>query len=179
MKKIFAVLLIALGVVIIAFVMKFANQNDNNRNIESIVSVYLPEEAKNLSEALSEATKNIDSSKAEGALDFVKEKEAQGSLKTREGILESINEAKEEFGMEISDSISAQIADTMLELDEMGISSDILIEESDKLFREYGEDFSNHIEEALVGVAKEAAGNAAENLWDKVKNAVTGLFSGE
>lgn len=179
MKKVLAVLFIALGVVVIAFLMKIVAEDKGNGGSSSIIQLSIPQEVSNLTGQLSEATKDMDVSKAQNAIDFARTKESEGSLDTKEGIMNSINEAKDRFGLVISDSISTEIADTVLKLEEMGISSDILIDESDKLIKKYGEDFSDHIEEALVDTAKEAAGKAAEGIWDKFKNAVAGLLSGE
>lgn len=124
---------------------------------------------------------NIDQETASDAFSFLKEKFSGGDLTTEEGLLSAIEEGKEKFGVEISKEDARKLVDAMEKLEDMGFSAEYLIDKTESLYREYGADFVDHVDEVVTGAVKNAVSDAVssffKNLADSVKDFFTGLFS--
>lgn len=124
---------------------------------------------------------NIDQETASDVFSFLKEKLSGGDLATEEGLLSAIEEGKEKFGVEISKEDARKLIDAMEKLEDMGFSAEYLIDKTESLYREYGADFVDHVEEVVTGAVKNAVSDAVssffKNLADSVKDFFTGLFS--
>lgn len=130
---------------------------------------------------LEEMFEGIDQETASETFSFLKEKLAEGSFATEEGLLDAIEEGKEKFGIEIGREDAQKLVDAMEKLEDMGFSADYLIEKAESLYEEYGSDFIEHADEVVGGAVKNAVSNAVsgffDNLINSVKNFFTGLFS--
>ncbi len=124
---------------------------------------------------------NIDQEKASGVFAFLKEKIAQGDLTTEEGLSNAVEEGKEKFGVEISAADAKELVETMEKLEGMGFSAEYVLDKTEDLYKEYGEEFVDHVDEVLTTAVKNAVSGAVtaffENLAGSVKNFFTGLFS--
>ena len=127
-------------------------------------------------EKVSEALSKIDKEKVGEIFDFVKEKAADGSLSTEDGLKNAIEEAEQEFGVTIDKSVAAQVVDVMETLEEMGFSGEDIIEKAQNLYDTYGADFMAHANEAFTEVVEDAVENAVtgffRNLWEGIKTSV-------
>lgn len=130
---------------------------------------------------LSAIFENIDQETAEEAFSFLKEQLKEGNLDTEEGLLEAIEEGKEKFGVEVSKEDAQNLVDTMERLEGMGFSAEYVVEKTENLYQQYGNDFVDHVDEVITGAVKNAASNALgsffSNLADSVKNFFRNLFS--
>lgn len=124
---------------------------------------------------------NIDQEKASDAFAFLKEKIAQGELTTEEGLSSALEEGKEKFGVEISEADAKELVETMEKLEGMGFSAEYVLDKTEGLYKEYGAEFVDHVDEVLTGAVKNAVSGAVssffENLASSVKDFFTGLFS--
>ncbi len=177
MKKFLIFLIFICGIVLIALVMK-TDVIGIPGNAGKITTVRITETADVLGQEIRELSKGADTAKASEVLDFVKEKKNEGALNSVSDIREAIREGGEQFGVDISEDHAAKVAETLDQLSDMGLSTDTLVDEADKLYRKYGEEFTDHMEEAFVNAAKEAAGSAAQNTWDGLKEKVSSLIHG-
>ena len=100
---------------------------------------------------------------------------------TEEKILEIIEEGKEKLGIELSKEDARKLVDVMEMLEDVGFSAEYVIEKAEELYREYGEEFIDHVDEAVTDTVKNAAANAIsvffENLKNSIKNFFENLFS--
>ncbi|EOS73525.1 MAG: DUF1002 domain-containing protein [Lachnospiraceae bacterium] len=136
------------------------------------------QQVKELFEAVFE---NIDQEKASDAFEFLKEKIAQGDLTTEEGLSNAVEEVKEKFGVEISTEGAKELVETMEKLEGMGFSADYVLDKAEDLYKEYGAELVDNVDQAVTGAVKNAVSVAVtsffENLAGSVKDFFTGLFS--
>lgn len=129
-------------------------------------------------EQLREAFSDIDQETAEEVFSFLKDKSKDGDLSSQEGLLEAIEEGKEKFGVEISEKDAKELVDTMEKLEDLGFSAEYVIDKTENLYQEYGEDFVEHVDEVVTGAVKNAASNAVNHFFDNLKNSVKSFFGG-
>lgn len=134
-----------------------------------------------IKEQLGTVFENIDQETALDTFAFLKEKIAEGDLTTEEGLSNAIEEGKERFGVEISRQDARKLVDTMEKLEDMGFSAEYVLDKTESLYKEYGAEFVDHVEEVVTGAVKNAVSGAIssffENLANSVKTFFTGLFS--
>lgn len=74
------------------------------------------------------------------------------------------------------------IVDTVEQLESIGISTDELAEELQKIYAEYGAEYVENAEDAITNAVKKAASDIAESFVDYVANTVSetvkNIFSG-
>jgi len=173
MKKLFALFFILLGVVVIAFLMK-VNKDNKVKNNER--ETKLVDETGTLVDEWSELSKGASNEDAQDFFDFVKKKAADGSLGSSEGIKNAIREGGEKYGVNLSEEETAKIADTISTLEGLGFSTDMIVDQAEALYEEYGADYMNHIEDALINTAKQVAEDTAISIWEGTKDAVLSFF---
>lgn len=131
-------------------------------------------------ERISEALSKIDKEKMNDIFEFIKEKVADGSLNSEEGIKAAIEEGEAEFNVTIDESVARQVVDAMEKLEDMGFSGEEIVNKAQNLYETYGEDFLAHANEAFSEVVEEAVENAVtsffDNLWKDVKTSIGNLF---
>ena len=173
LKFIFSIVLFVVGICIIAFVMMVGKTYKTNSETRHVTLI---EAASQVTESISSVTVNMDSQKTSQIMDFVKSKTDDGSLKSIEGVKAAIKEGAEEFDLEISESTALQMTDALESLENMGFSVEDMAQKTQDLYSKYGDEFVNHMEEAFVDAAGDAAQNTAQNLWDSVEETVKKLF---
>lgn len=184
MKKLLTLLVIFAGAALIAWLVFFRNGNESGerKEIKEVVSntikLSIPEEANELVSGMSEVVKNTDKSKMDSVMKFIKDKSDEGSLSSKEGIKDAISEAEEQFGTVVPENVREGIADSLTKLENMGFSTEIIVEKTEGLYEKYGAQFVDHMEEAFVEAAKDAAENTAQNVWDSTKKAVSSAIDG-
>lgn len=125
---------------------------------------------------LDEALENLDPETAEEVFGFLKEKAADGSLKTEEGIREAIREGEEKFDAQIDEKNVERLVETMEKLEDIGFSAEHMIEKAEGLYQEYGSDLTDHMDEIAAGTVKDAVKNFFCNLKDTVVRFFKSLF---
>ena len=166
-------MLFAAGILLIGFVMmvgrNYATRSDH-RN-EGLIDA-----TKQIKQTLSDNIENIDSEKVTKAIDDLKERSKNGELDSATKVRDAVKETGREMGIEITDDAAGAISDAVDQLEDMGFSTETLIEETEEVYKKYGEDFLDHMEEAFIEASKEAAGNTAEQIWDSVEDTVRQMF---
>lgn len=173
LKFIFTIIAFAGGIFAIAFVMMVgknykADKNERNLSIESAIS--------DIAASFSEIKEHTDVSNAKQVIDFLKDKSKDGSLETKDGIQNAIKEGALKYSVAINDETIEDISKAVESLENMGFSTEKMIDEIDKLYLKYGEEFLDHAEEAFVESAKDAAGNTAQNVWNSIEKTVLDAF---
>lgn len=179
MKKLLAILFLVAGIVIIALLMQVqmkGNQPTADAQNNPIDGMNLPLDE--MSDGMKSVVKNIDDETAHQVLDYVKQKSKDGSLSTKDGIKKTIDEAEDIYNFSIAENSKDQIAEAVDTLQDMGFSTDIIVDNTEKLYDKYGAEFVDHLEEAFVDAAKDAAKSAAESAWDKTKENVKQAIDG-
>lgn len=178
MKKFLVFLLVLIFGVGIVYILAFSNKDVHLDGIvKDKISIELPKEAGELSQRVKVILKQADQDKIEDIIDYAKEKSKDGSLDTKEGIKEALREAEDRFGTSLTQDTKDSIADSLIKIENMGLSAQTLTDKADKLYRKYGSEFVDHMEEAFVDAAQEAAGNAARKMIDNTKNSIQSIFA--
>lgn len=143
--------------------------------------VDLEEMFADVKQQLKEAFENVDQETAMAMFDFVKEKIADGSLETEEGLSEAIEEGESRFGITVDKETARQVVETMEKLEDMGFSVEELLEKAKDLYEKYGAEFVEHaneaITEAVEDAAEDAISNFFSNLWEGAKNFFQSLIN--
>ncbi len=129
-------------------------------------------------EQLTEVFSNVDQETAAEVFSFLKDKSKDGNLSSEEGILDAIEEGQEKFGVEISREDAEKLVDTMEKLEGLGFSAEYVIDKTENLYQQYGEDFVEHVDEVVTGAVKNAASNAVTYFFDNLKSSVKSFFGG-
>lgn len=150
-------------------------------NTEEKASVDIAEMLGEAGDKLKAALSEIDSETAMEMFDFVGEKLADGSLKTKEGLSDALEEGKEKFGITVDEEDAKKVVETMKKLEDMGFSGEYAVERTKELYEEYGADFVDHANEVMKGAVEQAVTDAVtaffQNLWEAVKKFFINLFS--
>lgn len=126
---------------------------------------------------LAQAAKDVNGDEIEKLIAYIKEKVANGELETDEDIREAVEEGEERFGVKLTEEEIAKIINLMNKLEKMGLNSDYLISQAEKLYNKYGADIVNHADEAISEAVSNAVSNAAGNFFQSIKNSVKDFFS--
>ena len=127
---------------------------------------------------LSEVLENVDQETAGEAFSFLRGIVQKGDLTTDEGLSKAVEEGKEKFGVEISKKDAKALVDAMEKLEDLGFSSEYLIDKTESLYTEYGAGLVEHMDEIVTGAVKDAASNAVSGFFDNLKNSVKDFFKG-
>ncbi len=170
MKKKFAWILAAVIMLILIIPMPVAaSEASGEEDATDIV-----EQMKQQLEAIFE---NVDQETASEAFSFLKEKIEEGSLSTEDGLLSTLEEGKEKFGIEIGREEAEKLVDAMEKLEDMGFSAEYLIDKLENLYQEYGVDFVDHVDEVVTGAVKNAVSNAVSSFFGNLVNSVKDFFA--
>lgn len=150
-------------------------------NAEEKASVDIAEMLGEAGDKLKDALSKIDSETAMEMFDFVEEKLADGSLETKEGLSDALEEGKEKFGITVDEDDAKKVVETMEKLEDMGFSGEYVVEKTKELYEEYGADFVDHANEVIKETVQQAVTDAVaaffQNLWEAIKNFFINLFS--
>ncbi len=126
---------------------------------------------------LAKAAQNVNSDDIEKLIAYIKEKVANGELETDEDIRAAVEEGEARFGVSLTKEEIQRIVDLMNKLEGMGLNSDYLISQAEKLYSKYGADIVNHADEAISEAVSDAVANAAGGFFQSIKNSVKDFFS--
>ncbi len=120
---------------------------------------------------LAEAAKNANagSDEIEQLMAWLKEKVAKGELDSDADIRTAIKEGQEKFGVTLSEDEIQLILDLMNKLKSMGLNSEYLLSQAEKLYNKYGADIVNHADEAISEAVENAVSEAADGFWQGIK----------
>lgn len=173
MKKFMAIFFILLGVCVIALLMK-VNQNNKTKNEETARQI--ESKSGDLAKEWTELSGGNNTEVPDDFFDYLKEKAADGSFASEEGIEQAIREGGQKYGFTLDEAKSKELANTINTLEGFGFSTDVMINEAEKLYEEYGADYINHLEDAFLDTAKQVAEDAAIGLWDGFKDMISSFF---
>lgn len=125
---------------------------------------------------ISDAFEDLDPETANEIFSFVKEKIGDGALESEEELQKAIEEGEEKFGVEIDPTAAKQVVDTMEKLEDLGFSSEAILDKAETLYQQYGADFAEHADEVIKDAVKGAVKNAANSFWEGLKSAVADFF---
>jgi uncharacterized protein YpuA (DUF1002 family) len=126
---------------------------------------------------IAKAAQNVNSDDIEKLIAYIKEKVANGELETDEDIRAAVEEGEARFGVSLTKEEIQRIVDLMNKLEGMGLNSDYLISQAEKLYSKYGADIVNHADEAISEAVSDAVANAAGGFFQSIKNSVKDFFS--
>ena len=125
-----------------------------------------------------------DSEQIEELIAFVKAKVAAGGLDTEEDIRAVIAEGEEKFGVKLPEEQVQQIVDIMMKINELGLDPQMLIEQAEDLYSQFGTDFLNNLDldnldtKALEEqVTKQVTEGFVSKIVTAIKDFFAGLFS--
>nr|MBQ8253794.1 DUF1002 domain-containing protein [Lachnospiraceae bacterium]MBQ8253820.1 DUF1002 domain-containing protein [Lachnospiraceae bacterium] len=123
-----------------------------------------------------------DSAQIEELIAFVKAKVAAGGLDTEEDIRAVIAEGEEKFGVKLPEDQVQQIVDIMMKINELGLDPQMLLEQAEDLYSQFGTDFLNNLKDMDAdAIKKEVGKNVVSGFFtqivDSVKEFFAGLFS--
>ena len=87
-----------------------------------------------------------DSGQIEELIAFVKANVAARELETEEDVLATIAEGEQKFGVTLSQEQKQQIVDVMMKINELGLDPQMLIEQAEDLYSQFGTDFFENLE---------------------------------
>lgn len=127
---------------------------------------------------LTEAVKNVSNEDIEQLIAYVKEKVANGELETDEDIRAAITEGEERFGVNLAEADVQKIIDLMNKLEDMGLNSEYLISQAEKLYNKYGADIVNRADEAITEAVNDAVSQAADGFFESIKKSLKDFWNG-
>ena len=125
---------------------------------------------------LAKAAQNVSSDEIEQLIAYLKEKIANGELDSDDDIREAIKDGEAQFGVSLSEEEIQRIINLMNKLESMGLNSDYLISQAEKLYNKYGADIVNHADEAISEAVSDAVANASAGFFQSIKNSVKEFF---
>lgn len=121
--------------------------------------------------------KNAESEEIDQLIEYMKQKAADGELETEEDILGAVKEGEEKFGVRLSEEEVQKILDVMNKLKGLGLDSEYLIAQAERLYDKYGAEIVNQADEAVSEAVSEAVDNAAKGFFESVKESVIGFWN--
>lgn len=103
---------------------------------------------------------------------------ANGELETDEDVRAAIAEGSEKFGVFLSEEEIQKIVDLMGKLRGMGLNSEYLISQAEKLYNKYGADIVNHADEAISEAVSGAVSGAAKGFFESMKDSIKDFWNG-
>lgn len=125
---------------------------------------------------LAKAAQNVSSDEIEQLIAYLKEKIANGELDSDDDIREAIKDGEAQFGVSLSEEEIQRIINLMNKLESMGLNSDYLISQAEKLYQKYGADIVNRADEAISDAVSDAVAKASNGFFESIKNSVKQFF---
>ena len=117
-----------------------------------------------------------DAEKVEQLIAFLKAKVAAGELDTDEDVKKAITEGEEKFGVKLSEDEVTKILGVMQKIKALGLDPNMLLDQAEDMYKEFGPDFLNHVSAEEVG--KKVAGSAVKNFFSNIGQSIKNFFSG-
>lgn len=127
---------------------------------------------------LAEAVKNVSNEEIEQLIAYIKEKVANGELETDEDIRAAIEEGESQFGVKLAEEDVQKILDLMNKLESMGLNSEYLISQAEKLYDKYGAELVNRADEAITEAVNDAVSHAADGFIENIKASLMDFWNG-
>ncbi len=127
---------------------------------------------------LAEAVKNVSNEEIEQLIAYIKEKVANGELETDEDIRAAIKEGEAQFDVTLAEEDIQKIIDLMNKLESMGLNSEYLISQAEKLYDKYGADLVNRADEAISEAVNDAVSHAANGFFESIKASFMDFWNG-
>ncbi len=123
---------------------------------------------------LAQAAKDMEvsSEEIEQFMAWLKEKVAKGELDSDGDIRAAVEEGEAKFGVSLTDGEVQKILDLMGKLKNMGLDSEYLFSQAEKLYNKYGVEIVEHADEAISEAVSGAVSNAADGFLEGVKKSV-------
>ncbi len=121
---------------------------------------------------LSKALNDADSEEVEALIAFVKAKLAAGELESEEDIRAAIAEGENKFGVKLDESEISQIVDVMNKIKKLGLDPNVLLDQAEDLYKQFGPDFLNHIDKKTI------ARTGVSAFFSKIGQGIKDFFSG-
>lgn len=123
---------------------------------------------------LAQAAKDMEvsSEEIEQFMAWLKEKVAKGELDSDGDIRAAVEEGEAKFGVSLTDGEVQKILDLMGKLQSMGLDSEYLFSQAEKLYNKYGAGIVEHADEAISEAVSGAVSNAADGFLDSLKKSV-------
>lgn len=136
------------------------------------------EQAVTIIEKLSEQVQNVSEKEIEELIDWLKEKIDSGELDTgdEDSVRELIRQGEDEFDVELSEEETGNLVAILEKMNKLGMDSEYLVEQAEKLYSKYGKDVVNHTSEALNDAIEDAAGQAVTSFFHSMKQSVANIF---
>ena len=127
-----------------------------------------------------------DSEQIEELIAFVKANVAARELETEEDVLAVIAEGEQKFGVTLSENQKQQIVDIMMKINELGLDPQMLIEQAEDLYSQFGTDFFEDLQIDLDNFDLdnlnlddlETKALEEESFLGKIVNAIKEFFAG-
>ena len=126
---------------------------------------------------------DISSEDVEALIEWLKSKIAIGELNIgdEDSVREIIEEGEEKFNITLTEDEKQQIIDLLKKLDALGLNTEYLLDQAQKLYNKYGlgvvENVNDAINEAVGNALTSAVKNFFQNIKDSVSNFFSNLFS--
>lgn len=123
---------------------------------------------------LAQAAKDMEvsSEEIEQFMAWLKEKVAKGELDSDGDIRAAVEEGEAKFGVSLTDGEVQKILDLMGKLQSMGLDSEYLFSQAEKLYNKYGAGIVEHADEAISEAVSGAVSNATDGFLDSLKKSV-------
>ena len=127
---------------------------------------------------LAQAAKDMEvsSEEIEQFMAWLKEKVAKGELDSDGDIRAAVEEGEAKFGVSLTDGEVQKILDLMGKLKNMGLDSEYLFSQAEKLYNKYGAEIVEHADEAISEAVSGAVSNAADGFLEGVKKSVNDFW---
>ncbi len=127
-----------------------------------------------------------DSEQIEELIAFVKANVAARELDTEEDVLATIAEGEEKFGVTLTQEQKQQIVDIMMKINELGLDPQMLIEQAEDLYSQFGTDFLQDLDINLDNLnlddldldKLQTEALEEESFLGKIVNAIKEFFAG-
>lgn len=126
---------------------------------------------------IAEASKDVNGDEIEKLIAYIKEKVANGELETDADVRAAIEEGKQKFDVYLSEEEIQKIVDLMKKLRGLGLNSEYLISQAEKLYNKYGADIVNHADEAISEAVSSAVNGAAKGFFQSIKDSVKDFWN--
>ncbi|MBE5881407.1 MAG: DUF1002 domain-containing protein [Lachnospiraceae bacterium] len=127
-----------------------------------------------------------DSQQIEELIAFVKAKVAAGELESEEDIRAAISEGEAKFGVTLAEEQVQQIVDIMLKINELGLDPQMLLEQAEDLYSQFGTDFLGNLDVEnfdmdnldTEAIKEEVKKKVSEGFVSQIVNAIKEFFAG-
>lgn len=107
---------------------------------------------------------------------FIKEKADAGKLETEEDIRKAIKEGEKKFQITLTEKEKKTLISAAEKLKGLGLSSEDMVAQAEKLYDQYGAELINEADEAITAAVNDAVTKAATGFWNELKKSVSGFF---